>query len=87
MIRGLIVFLGLVLLYHVVRTLIRSAVGAYRTDARKGDRRVLGEEMVQDPECRTYVVKERALTRMVGGKRFYFCSDDCAGKYTDKNRA
>ena len=86
MIRGLIVLLCVVLLYHVIRTLLRSAVTAYRADGRPGTRRVLGEEMVQDPECRTYVVKERAVTRTVGGKRTYFCSEDCAGKYTDRSR-
>lgn len=40
-----------------------------------------GEDMVQDPECKTYVPKNDAIKAQVGGKERYFCSADCRDKY------
>jgi len=37
----------------------------------------LGEAMVLDPQCQTYVPKSEAVAR--DGK--YFCSDECAQRY------
>ena len=37
----------------------------------------LGEQMVLDPQCQTYVPKSEALERR--GK--YFCSEECARRY------
>lgn len=45
-------------------------------------RRVLKDELVKDPVCETYVLRSRALTRTVGGTTYYFCSRECAGRYT-----
>ena len=44
--------------------------------------RALRDELVKDPVCETYVLRSRALTRTVGGTTFYFCSRECAGRYT-----
>jgi YHS domain-containing protein len=44
-------------------------------------RRLDGDEMVQDPQCKVYVPLSRALERKVGGQTLYFCSEDCARKY------
>jgi len=41
----------------------------------------LGEAMVLDPQCQTYVPMSEAVAR--GGK--YFCSEECAQRYlTDR---
>ena len=37
----------------------------------------LGEPMVLDPQCQTYVPKSAAVTRQ--GK--FFCSEECAQRY------
>jgi len=42
----------------------------------------LNDELVKDPVCETYVLRSRALTRTVGGTTYYFCSRECAGRYT-----
>lgn len=36
-----------------------------------------GQELVQDPQCGTYVAKDKALRRNIGGHQWYFCSRDC----------
>jgi len=40
-----------------------------------------GEEMVQDPECGTYVPRNDAVKTQVNGKTRYFCSTECRDKY------
>jgi YHS domain-containing protein len=44
--------------------------------------RALRDELVKDPVCKTYVLRSRALVRTVGGTTHYFCSPECAGRYT-----
>jgi hypothetical protein len=87
MIRGLLIFLVIFVVYSALRTVVRSAVKAYHDDEQRRGRRIIGDEMVLDPECHTYVVKDRAIARRIRGTLTYFCSDDCAGRYEKKNRA
>lgn len=37
-------------------------------------------DMVRDPECGVYVLKERAVTKVIRGSVLCFCSEDCAAK-------
>jgi YHS domain-containing protein len=39
------------------------------------------DELVKDPVCQTYVVRSRAIRRILGGESRYFCSRDCASRY------
>ncbi len=41
-------------------------------------RRALGDELVKDPVCQTYIVKSRAVRRVDAGRVRYFCSEQCA---------
>ena len=85
MIRGLLVFFLIMLVYSAIRTVFRSAVKAYHADERR-TQQIHGEEMVQDPQCRTYIIKSRAITRRINGKLVSFCSEDCAQKYEASTR-
>ena len=87
MMRGIIFLVAAAAIYYALRTVVRSAVRSFHEDGQRRGRRSLGEEMVLDPECRTYVVKDRAVSRQIRGARVYFCSDACAGRYQDRNRA
>lgn len=44
--------------------------------------RALRDELVKDPVCQTYVLRSRAVTRSVAGGTEYFCSQECARRYT-----
>jgi hypothetical protein len=46
--------------------------------ATPAQRRVLGDELVKDPVCQTYIVKSRAIRRVDAGQIRYFCSEQCA---------
>lgn len=85
MIRAALLIFAVMIIYSALRTLFRSAVQGYNEDERRRAA-VQGEEMVQDPECRTYVVKSRAVTRRINGKLCSFCSDACAEQYEVKSR-
>jgi YHS domain-containing protein len=87
MIRFLLSLLVILLIYTALKTVVRSAVKGYREDDKGRSRRILGDEMVLDPECHTYVVKDRAVTRHIRGTLTHFCSDACARRYEDKNRS
>jgi hypothetical protein len=40
--------------------------------------RSIGDELVKDPVCQTYIVKSRAVRRTEAGQVRYFCSEQCA---------
>jgi len=85
MIRFLLLFLLFLALYNAVRILFRSAFRAYHADEDTG--RLPGREMVQDPQCRTYIVKDRSVTRRINGTPVHFCSNTCADAYEKGHRA
>jgi YHS domain-containing protein len=84
MIRNILIFIFIIIIYYALRTVFRSAREAYHAEEKRT--RLQGEEMVLDPECSTYVVKARSTARRIGGKLFYFCSEACAKRYEEKNR-
>jgi YHS domain-containing protein len=82
MLRGILLFVCILIIYNAIKTIFRSAHNAYhREDPRT---RIMGDEMVQDPECRTYVLKDRAVVRRIRGSSIYFCSEACARRYEEK---
>ena len=83
--RAVLFFILLMAVYQAVKVVFRSALSAYRGGEPRAPR-IPGEEMVQDPQCRTYVVKGRALVRRIGGKTTYFCSAGCADAYERDHR-
>lgn len=43
-----------------------------------------GDELVQDPNCRTYLSKKAALEVVKDGAAYYFCSPACAEAFEKK---
>lgn len=85
MIRYLLLFFLGLLIYYSLRTVLRPAS---RGGGRKQpQQRVTGQDMALDPECNTYIVKDRAVARRVHGEVRYFCSDSCARKHEEKGRS
>jgi len=41
-------------------------------------------DMVQDPNCGTYVPKKQCVPKLVRGKEHFFCSKKCAEEYSSK---
>jgi YHS domain-containing protein len=83
-IRAILYIILVLVLYQALKAVIRSAVSAYHGDSRP--LRPGGSDMVLDPNCRTYVVKDRAVTRRLRGETAYFCSASCAEEFEKKSR-
>ncbi|HDL89654.1 MAG TPA: YHS domain-containing protein [Thermodesulforhabdus norvegica] len=43
-----------------------------------------GAELVQDPQCGIYFVKDKAVTARIDGVTYYFCSEDCKEAFIRK---
>ena len=74
------------LLWLIVGFLIYTAFQAVKQAILKpptppAEKTSRGEEMIQDPECGTYVPRNDAVKAQVKGKTQYFCSNDCRDKY------
>lgn len=41
-------------------------------------------EMVRDPVCGVYISGDRALSAVKGGRRYYFCSQECHRKFLER---
>ncbi|MBW2039488.1 MAG: YHS domain-containing protein [Deltaproteobacteria bacterium] len=78
--RYLIFFALLYLLYYFLK---KSFFSSKRQQ--KIFKRYHGEsadkELVQDPQCHTYIPKETALKAQINGEVYYFCSRECLDKF------
>ena len=78
--RYLILFALLCFCYYVLKKALLPALRTYKK-FRKYRKSSADKEMVQDPHCHTYIPKETALQTTIGGKVYYFCSQDCLDEY------
>jgi uncharacterized protein len=53
-------------------------------DRRRDERQIRGEDLVEDPNCHTYVPLSEAFRVDVDGKTLYFCSKECYRKFREK---
>ena len=76
MYRLLVVTALLIVAYFLIRR-------AYRDFIEGGKSRPLigKDKMVQDPVCRVYVPRGFAITAMIGGQEYFFCSPSCAATF------
>jgi YHS domain-containing protein len=79
--RLLIILLLLYLLYRVVRFLL----GSTKTFQRHGQSGAI-DEMVQDPQCKTYIPLRQAKREVIDGKEYFFCSEACAEAFKEKEK-
>ena len=65
-------FLVFILLIYIVYRLLR------KKEPRRSNRDISSpQELVQDPQCRTYFPKDKALSLKSGGETLFFCSEEC----------
>lgn len=77
----------LLLIIRFVMTMVRQIALNSKAGSRPGggpakrQAERIGGTLVQDPQCGTYLPKERALAVASGGSTQYFCSDKCRDKW------
>lgn len=85
LIRLALIALCVWLLYRVLRGYLASRTASGPTGARRrGERQGRPpaiEELVQDPQCQTYLPKGEAVRARVGGQELFFCSEKCRDAY------
>jgi len=75
----LLIWLLVGFLVYTAYQMLRQAL--LKPPAAPPEKTATGEDMVQDPECGTYVPKSDALATQVKGKTLYFCSTACRDKH------
>ena len=82
MLRILVIAFLVFLLYRVVK----AVSGLGRPTQRRGANGEVIDEMVQDPQCGTYLPRQEAVRRRIAGEDHYFCSEKCAKEYEKARR-
>jgi uncharacterized protein len=89
-IRNVIVGFFRLIIYAVVAYLIYKFVQfVFAPPAKSGTaRRAEGRSgvMVKDEVCNTYLPKEDAIKETVGGREYYFCSQECRQKFDEQRK-
>ena len=70
-------------LIYLVFRLIKGALGSRKGIDRRRTNGVI-DEMVQDPNCKTYIPRRDAHRRRVVGNEYFFCSKTCADTYEEE---
>jgi YHS domain-containing protein len=78
--RFVIIFALLYLCYYVLKKAILPALRTYKIFRKYRDT-PFDKEMVQDPQCHTYIPKETTLRTTIDGEVYYFCSQECLDEY------
>ena len=76
-----LLFFG-VLAYFVFRFVQKVRLSGGGDRGNTGSGRV--DEMVQDPNCLTYIPKGSAIRKSVGGETHFFCSQACVDEFQRK---
>ncbi len=75
---AIIVMLGW-LLYRGLRSLLGASPQRPRTPSRE-DTKVI-DELVEDPNCGTWLPRRQAISARIKGKELFFCSKRCYEEY------
>lgn len=73
------------LLYRAIQELHRLTTSRKSKDNQFKNKLPDGEDLVEDPVCRTYVPLSQAYKKRISGKEMYFCSKQCSDKYCKEN--
>ncbi len=75
--------LQFLLLFWLFYALVKALSGSSRRRPAQPppEKTAAGEEMVQDPQCGTYVPRSLALEAVIDGQTLYFCSEKCRDAY------
>jgi len=71
---GVLIYLGYRILKPLVASFMKSAED--NPPASSGD-----TELIRDPHCETYFLRQRGVEARIGGRKVYFCSEECRDKY------
>lgn len=65
--------------YSMLQALIRPRPQS--RDNKPQSRSRNGEQMVEDPQCGTFIPLGEAVSAKINGKQYYFCSQECLKEF------
>lgn len=80
--RFIIIMLLTYLAYKFIMGVFIKKGNQHRHIPGKPGRTANGEDLVEDPNCHTYIPLSNAIKTSVQGKAVYFCSKKCLEEYT-----
>jgi uncharacterized protein len=80
MIKIVILFIVVYVLYRSLRTWMFPAVSSSRSDSGKTTPEI-DDVMIKDPFCEAYFPKRNGVHLKFSGKDLYFCSNQCKDNY------
>ncbi len=81
MLRLIIIVAALYLLYRILKG---KLVQKHRpVDQTRGE---IIDELVQDPNCKLYIPSRSSVKRVIEGRTFCFCSEECAKKFLEEQK-
>ena len=91
----MLVFIARLVAFMIVISVIRSAVEYIKrlwhgsasqrpsfTPPNRGQQSEASTVLKQDPVCGTYVAVDTSLKKIISGKVYHFCSEECRGRFT-----
>lgn len=73
-------FIFLAVLVWILYRLVKGVMGPSKEIHQSKGGGVI-DEMVQDPFCKTYIPRREALKKVIHGKDYLFCSNECAERF------
>lgn len=86
MIRHIVTFLLIYLIYRMVRAIFFPGQKSTRAPRRGPSANQAIDEMVKDPVCGVYVPRRDALRVSSGGETLYFCGPKCREHYLEAKK-
>jgi len=88
LIRLIIILILIYLLYRIIKLFHRSRTASVSSQQIKKVKNMtpVGEDLVEDPHCHTYVPVSQAYRKEIGGKSYYFCSKECYETYVSEKK-
>jgi len=77
-----IIFLVLIYLTYRIVKFFRAAKSIRMNSSQFKSTPAVGEDLVEDPACHTYIPVSQAYKKEIAGKNYYFCSKECCEGYT-----
>lgn len=88
LIRLIIILVLIYLLYRIIKLFQRSRPAGVSSQQIKKVKSMptVGEDLVEDPHCHTYVPVSQAYRKEIGGENHYFCSKECYETYVSEKK-
>jgi YHS domain-containing protein len=77
-------FVVIAFIIYIAVRLIKGLTVSGKHSSQPGPLPSIKEDLVEDPQCRTYIPQSSAYKKVVSGRTLYFCGKKCFDTYTSQ---